>query len=60
MTQEEREVIFESVLTAPTMDELKVRFTAAAKRAMTENDAVSLRLLTAYKDARKAEINDGY
>lgn len=60
MNKEERNALFESIQTAPTVEELKVRFMAAAKRAMADNDAISLRMLTAYKDSRKAEINDGY
>lgn len=60
MTQEEREALFAPILTAPTMEELKIRFTTAAKRAMAERDAMALRILTAYKDARKDELNDGY
>lgn len=60
MTQEEREALFIPILTAPTMDELKIRFTLAAKKAMAGNDAGALRILTAYKDARKAEMNNGY
>lgn len=60
MTKEERESLFVSIQTAPTMEELRIRFLAAAKQAMSENDAISLRMLTAYKDARKAEINDGF
>jgi len=60
MTREERLELCESITTAPTMEELKTRFMAAAKRAVAEKDAISLRMITAFKDSRKSEIDDGF
>lgn len=58
MTRDEREVLFNSILTAPTMDELKIRYVEAFKKAIAANDPVSMRMLTAFKDEAKRTLNE--
>lgn len=60
MTGEEREFLYNSIRTAPNLDELKARFIAATRLATRGNDSVCIRILTDLKEVRKVEINDGF
>lgn len=60
MTKEEHDFLYNSIRTAPNLHELKARFIAATRLATRDNDHTCIRILTDLKEARKAEINDGF